>query len=348
MTMASTLLAVILSAGLPAQSDSAPVSPPVTPPIERAQLAQSISVELRTNRPTVPAGSEVIVEFVAQNRTAEPVTLFVPGTIPGKEKYQGMGLPLEHVFSGPNYRGLEIVSDAGAVVGDRVTRKPEFPVPPITLAPFGTVGLRFDVSRFYAGLRQPGVYTLRWQPYGGAAVSNTLTIKVVQLKQVIMDTDQGTITLRMLYDKAPKTVDNFLDLVNQKFYNGKTFHEVRKNLCILGGCPHGDGTGKRPDGATIDPEFNDTAFEAGTVAMSLAEPDEHSASCQFFISLARQPKWDGRYTAFAQAEGAESIATLRRIADLPTDADGRPTRPVRIKSMSVSDAPMSTVTSALP
>ena len=55
-----------------------------------------------------------------------------------------MGLPFEHVFSGTNYRGLEIAADGNPAMGDRVTRKPELPVPPITIAPFGTVGLRFD------------------------------------------------------------------------------------------------------------------------------------------------------------------------------------------------------------
>lgn len=328
--------ALIFAALLPAQNEP---PPPVdaAPPVERSFLAESISVELRAPRTTIEAGSEVFVEFVAINRTREPVTLFVPGVIPGKENYRGMGLPIEHVFSGPGFRGLEIATDGNPNMGDRVTQKPERPVPPITIAPFGTVGLRYDVSRHHPGLHQPGIYHLRWRPYGGAAESNTLTIRVVPQRRVTIDTDQGVMQLKLYYDRAPKTVENFLDLVNRKFYNGKTFHEVRKNLCIMGGCPIGDGTGKRPDGVTIDPEFSDTPFEVGTVAMSLAEPDEHSASCQFFICLSRQPKWDGHYTAFAQVDGADSIATLRRIADTPTDADGRPTRPIKIKSISVTD-----------
>jgi len=330
--------ALLLSVLLPGQADTEDPAPSIAPAVDRAFLAESISVELRAPRTTVEAGSEVLVEFVAINRTTEPVTLFVPGAIPGKEKYPGMGLPLEHVYSGPNYRALDIESNGNSTLGERITQKPERPVPPITIAPFATVGLRYDISRHYPGLRQPGTYNLRWRPYAAAAESNTLTIRVVQQRRVTIDTDQGSFQLKLLADRAPKTVDNFVDLVNRKFYNGKTFHEIRKNLCIMGGCPIGDGTGKRPDGLTIDPEFNDTPFEFGTVAMSLAEPDERSASSQFFICLSRQPKWDGHYTAFAQVDGADSIATLRRIAETETDRDGRPTRPIRIKSITVSDA----------
>lgn len=337
--------ALILATLLPAQNEPPvdtelppAVAPGAAPAVDRAFLSESISVELRAPRTTIEAGAEVVVEFVAVNRTSEPVTLFVPGVVPGKEKYLGMGLPLEHVYSAANFRGLEIATDTNPAMGDRDMRKPEKPVPPVTIAPFGTIGLRYDISRHHPGMRQPGVYHLRWRPYGGAAESNTLTLRIVPQRRVTVETDMGTMQFRLFYDRAPRTVENFVDLVNRKFYNGKTFHEVRRNLCIMGGCPIGDGTGKRPDGITIDAEFSNTPFEAGTVAMSLAEPDENSASCQFFICLSRQPKWDGHYTAFAQVDGPDSIATLRRIADTPTDADGRPTKPIRIKTITISDA----------
>jgi cyclophilin family peptidyl-prolyl cis-trans isomerase len=309
------------------------------PPGPEKPLSGVISVELRAPRTTVPVGGEVLVEFSVQNRTSEPITLTVPGALPGKEKYAGMGLPLEHVFSGPNYRGLEVATEENPVMGDRVTRKPEFPVPPMTLMPFGTVGLRFDVARFYPGLHQSGIYTLRWRPYGGAVEAAPLTIRVVQYKQVVMDTDMGSVTMRLLYDKAPKTVENFLELVEQRFYNGKSIHRVRPNVYLQGGSPTGDDGGKRPDGATLAPEFNDTPFELGTVAMALAEPDEHSASCQFFIALARIPAWDSKYTAFAQVVGPESLATLRKMSEVEADAAFRPKKPLKIQSMSAQDVP---------
>jgi len=337
MTIVMTWM-LLLSALLPAQT---PPEPQMMEPVGEVKLASLVRAEIRASRLVVPAGGEVMLEFVIQNKTAQPVTLRVPEAKAGRDATE-MGLPLEHVFSGPNFRALEVTSEQNPTMGERMTLRPEYPVPVITLAPFGTVGLRFDVSKkFYPGLHQVGTYVLKWRPYGGALESNTVVIKVVEYKQVVMDTEFGQVTLGLLYDKAPKTVDNFLELVRTRFYNGKTFHMVRPNLFLQGGCPNGDGTGRRPDGATLAPEFNDVPFDVGTVAMALAEPDLNSASCQFFICLARQPKWDGRYTAFAQVEGPESLTVLRRLSEAETTGppEYRPTKPLKIKSMSIQDVP---------
>ena len=302
-------------------------------------LVNSVRAELRAPKTLLPVGSPVIVEFALQNTTDEPVKLTVPGALTGKERIDiGMGLPLEHVYSGLNFRGLDIMTENNPTMGERVTRKPEFPIPPITLAPFGTIGLRFDVARFYPGLHQAGSFQLTWRPYAGALVSNTLSIQIVQYKQVTLETDIGSMTIQLLYDKAPRHVANFLELVERRFYNGKTFHIVYPNQFVLGGCPIGDGTGKRPDGITLPTEFNDTAFELGTLGMALIEGDPNSASSQFFICLSRQPAWDGRYTAFAQITGPQSVATLRRLGQVEIDDNHRPRKQLLIKSMTAMDA----------
>jgi hypothetical protein len=187
-------------------------------PLPERPLSQLVRAELRTPRTIVPVGSEVIVEFSIQNRTDAPVKLTVPGALPAKERTDnGMGLPLEHVFSGPFFRALEVTSEENPQMGDRVMRKPEYPVPAVTVAPFGTVGLRFDIARFYPGLHQSGKYKLVWKPYGGALESEPLVIDVVQYKQVTMETEYGSIVIEMLYDKAPRHVANFLELVEQRF-----------------------------------------------------------------------------------------------------------------------------------
>ncbi len=305
-------------------------------------LSNQILVELRLPRTTIPVGGEVVAEFVIINRTPEPVTLSVPNAAQSRVRLPEMGLPLEHIYSATNFRGLEVATDGNPRLGDRIVRKPDYPVPPVTIAPFGMVGLRFDIARFYPILHQSGTYVLRWSPYGGAVRSDPVTIKVVAFKQVVMDTNYGAVTMRLFYDKAPGHVENFLDLVRQRFYNGKSFHMVMANQFLLGGCPTGDGNGTRPDGVCIAPEFNDTPFEVGTVGMALVESperDDTTGSCQFFISLTRQPTWDGRYTAFAQVEGPESIAALRRMSQVAVDKDNQPVEPVRIKSMTVVDLP---------
>jgi peptidyl-prolyl cis-trans isomerase B (cyclophilin B) len=318
----------------PQEATSAPAGQPAKP------LSSQVRAVLRPAHTTLPVGGQVYVEFVIQNVTDEAVTLTVPGALRGKERPDlGMGLPLEHVFSGPDFRGLEIASERNPTMGNRITRKPEYPVPPITVAAFASVGLRFDVARFYPGLHQAGVYRLTWHPYGGAIEAPPVTINVVQYKQVVMETDQGTLTMRLLYDKAPRTVENFLDLVEKRFYNGKTFHCVYPNQFVLGGCPSGNGTGKRPDGGCIEPEFNDAPFEFGTVGMALIESDPKSASCQFFICLSRQKTWDGRYTAFAKVEGPASLETLQKMGSVAVDDQHRPVQPLVIKSMTAVEAP---------
>jgi cyclophilin family peptidyl-prolyl cis-trans isomerase len=304
-------------------------------------LSSMVRAELRLEKTVVPVGGKVIIEFAVYNLTDEKVTLSVPGALVGKERPDiGVGLPLEHVFSGPQFRALEVASEEVPNMGDRVTRKPEYPIPAITLAPFGVAGLRFDATRFYPGLHQAGVYELKWKPYGGALEAPPVVVTVVPYKQVMMETEYGTLTLQLLYEKAPRHVANFLELIDRRFYNGKVFHLVMPNQFILGGSPDGNGEGKRPDGLTLEPEFNDTAFEIGTVGMALLPGDPHSGSCQFFICLSRQPGWDGRYTAFAQIAGPQSLATLRRIGETATDANRRPESPLIIKSMSAVDAPL--------
>lgn len=328
---------VILSSALLMQAEPAAPAPDAA---AQKPLSSQIRVLLRADRAIVPVGSPVMLEFSVQNRTKDAITLSVPGALKGAENpAYGMGLPLEHVFSGPEFRGLEIASESNPKMGDRVTQKPQYPVPPITIAPFGAVGLRFDVSRFYPGLHQSGTYELRWRPYGGEVESPPLTIRVVSFKQAVIETDAGVMSMSLFYDKAPRHVENFIELANQRFYNGKRFHMLFANQFMLGGCPNGDGTGKRPDGLTIPAEFNDAPFEFGTVAMALIEGDPNSASCQFFICLADQPAWRGKYTAFGKITGPESLSTLRRIGEMPTDVDRRPIKPIIIKSISIVEAP---------
>lgn len=334
------LILSVTTAQTPPPGVDEPAAPPVEEQVVEEPISNAIRISLRADRTIVPVGSPVYVEFCIQNKTGSPVTLAVPGALKGKETSEhGMGLPLEHVFSGVNFRGLEIVAENNPDMGSRVTRKPQYPVPAITIAAYGTIGLRFDVARFYPGLHQSGKYELRWRPYAGAIETPPLVLEVVAYKQALIETNYGSMVMTLLYDKAPKHVENFIDLAQSRFYNNKTFHLVYQNQFILGGCPNGDGTGKRPDGRTLAPEFNDTPFELGTVGMALIQGDANSGSSQFFICLGRQSKWDGNYTAFGRIQGPESLETLRRLGEAPTDDARHPKEPLKIKSIVISDVP---------
>lgn len=134
------------------------------------------------------------------------------------------------------------------------------------------------------------------------------TVAPAKTKVAVLETAKGNITFKFFPDDAPKTVENFVHLTNQGFYNGLTFHRVVKTprpFVIQGGDPKGDGTGG--PGYTIPAEFNARPHLEGTVAMARTE-DPNSAGSQFYICLTPQPALDGKYTVFGQViEGLENI-----------------------------------------
>lgn len=150
----------------------------------------------------------------------------------------------------------------------------------------------------------------------------------VKYPQVVIETGLGNITVELYPDSAPKTVNNFLTLVNKKFYDGLTFHRIVKGFVIQGGDPKGDGSGNA--GYTIPAEFNGRKHLKGTLAMARAN-DPNSASCQFYICLAPQPYLDGKYTVFGEV--ISGIEVVDKIGSVKTGALDRPTTPVVIKKM---------------
>ena len=111
----------------------------------------------------------------------------------------------------------------------------------------------------------------------------------------------GVIIVQLDSEAAPKTVENFVKLVREDFYDGLTFHRVMENFMIQGGDPKGDGTGDGP--LKIVGEFKSNGYEndikhlRGTLSMARGN-DNNSASCQFFICNATSPHLDGSYAAF--------------------------------------------------
>jgi peptidyl-prolyl cis-trans isomerase B (cyclophilin B) len=296
---------------------------------------EHVKPELRTPRTTVNAGQPVWIEFVLRNTSDQPVEISVPGAVPSAVAASAMGLPVEHIFSGASWQALAITDGVRRRLGDNVRRPPSTAVPVIRLAAHCSVGIMLDAAQWYPTLRQPGRYALTWRPYGGLIKSDPLVVRIETLKQVTMQTELGQMTVQLLYDEAPQHVANFLDLAGQGFYNGTAFWRVVRGALIQGGDPKGDGTGLRPDGRTLEPEFNDTPFEAGTIGMALTPSDPDSGSCQFFICLRRMPVFDGQFTAFAQVVGERSFETLARIGSVQTDQADKPTQLVTIQSMTV-------------
>jgi peptidyl-prolyl cis-trans isomerase B (cyclophilin B) len=137
----------------------------------------------------------------------------------------------------------------------------------------------------------------------------------------IIETDKGTITIRLFASLAPQTVSNFIDLVNKGFYNGLTFHRVEPGFCIQGGCPNGDGSGvyfepgeqqkMRFLNLEASPSLRHNA--AGVVAMAHFPKNPNTASCQFYITLAPHSELDGKYSIFGGVtDGMDTVSKIAK------------------------------------
>ena len=150
---------------------------------------------------------------------------------------------------------------------------------------------------------------------------------------VVIEMDNGKkIEIELYPEHAPKTVANFLKLVNEGFYNGLTFHRVIPGFMIQGGDPQGNGMGGAKD--NIVGEFKANGFDnpikhtRGVISMARAY-NPNSASSQFFIMHADAPHLDGQYAAFGKV--ISGMDAVDEVASIPTDYSDRPKIAVRMK-----------------
>jgi len=150
--------------------------------------------------------------------------------------------------------------------------------------------------------------------------------------QAIIQTNHGPIHVELYPDDAPKTVDNFVKLANDGFYDRVIFHRVIPDFMIQGGDPTGTGSGG--PGYTFEDEFNHHKVERGALAMANAGPNTNGS--QFFVVTTEAAPWlDGKHTVFGRVtDGMDVVDT---IAEQPRDARDKPHEDVVIESVSVSD-----------
>ena len=150
--------------------------------------------------------------------------------------------------------------------------------------------------------------------------------------------DYGKITLELMPQQAPITLNNFLWLVKEGFYNGLTFHRVINGFMIQGGCPIGNGTGG--PGWSITGEFkangvdNTLRHKRGVISMARAQ-NPNSAGSQFFIMHQDAPHLDGMYAAFGKV--TDGIEVVDAIAGVETDRYDKPLKDVVIESAEITD-----------
>lgn len=145
-----------------------------------------------------------------------------------------------------------------------------------------------------------------------------------------------TIRLELYPETAPISVNNFISLINKKFYDGLVFHRVIRGFMIQGGCP--DGTGMGGPGYSIKGEFsqngvkNNLKHTEGVLSMARsAHPD--SAGSQFFIMHKNAPHLDGSYAAFGKV--IEGMEVVNKIAETHTNYNDRPLEPQVMETVTV-------------
>jgi cyclophilin family peptidyl-prolyl cis-trans isomerase len=151
------------------------------------------------------------------------------------------------------------------------------------------------------------------------------------MTDVTLETNHGPIELELHDSDAPKTVENFLKLSRDGFYDGIVFHRVIAGFMIQGGDPTGTGMGG--PGYQFEDEINSYLVERGALAMANAGPNTNGS--QFFIVVADACTWlDGLHTVFGKV--ASGMEVVDKIAELPVDAQDRPFDEVRIESVRIA------------
>jgi cyclophilin family peptidyl-prolyl cis-trans isomerase len=146
-----------------------------------------------------------------------------------------------------------------------------------------------------------------------------------------LHTNRGAIAVELFDADAPKTVDNFVKLARDGFYDGVIFHRVIPDFMIQGGDPTGTGSGG--PGYTFADEPNDRHVARGALAMANAGPNTNGS--QFFIVTAEACPWlDGKHTVFGRV--TDGMDVVDEISALETDARDRPREDVVIERVELA------------
>ncbi len=136
-----------------------------------------------------------------------------------------------------------------------------------------------------------------------------MTIDTSKQYTATIETEQGNLVLELFASDVPKTVNNFVFLAREGFYDGLTFHRVISDFMVQGGDPAGNGTGG--PGYTFADEFSDHTHVAGALSMANSGPDTNGS--QFFITYTPQHHLDGKHSVFGQlTEGMDVLEKIKQ------------------------------------
>ncbi len=150
-----------------------------------------------------------------------------------------------------------------------------------------------------------------------------------------METSEGTMTFDLLADRAPRTVNSFVFLARQKYFDGLTFHRVVKDFVLQGGDPKGDGSGG-PGYAFADELPRAGEYKVGSLAMANSGPNTNGS--QFFvISGPNGSSLPPSYSYFGQLQVGKGEDIIKKVDALSPAGDGPPTKPVTIISVTITE-----------
>ena len=131
------------------------------------------------------------------------------------------------------------------------------------------------------------------------------------MKVATIETNKGTIRLRLEDDKVPKTVANFEKLAKEGFYDGLKFHRVIADFMVQTGCPQGTGTGG--PGYKFGDEFHKELKHDGPGVLSMANSGPNTNGSQFFITHVATPWLDGKHSVFGRVlEGQDVVDSIQQ------------------------------------
>ena len=153
------------------------------------------------------------------------------------------------------------------------------------------------------------------------------------MSSATLHTSEGAIELELYPEDAPKTVENFVKLARDGFYDGVIFHRVIPDFMIQGGDPTGTGTGG--PGYQFEDELNEHRVVRGAFAMANAGPNTNGS--QFFIVTAEAAPWlDGKHTVFGRVTSGMDV--VDRISQADRDAHDRPREEITIERVELADS----------
>jgi cyclophilin family peptidyl-prolyl cis-trans isomerase len=169
---------------------------------------------------------------------------------------------------------------------------------------------------------------------GGSSKPETTAIPEAVPADAVVETSEGSFTIRLNAVEAPNAVGSFEKLARDGFFDGLGFHRIVPGFVIQGGDPKGDGTGG-PGYTTVDPPPADTQYVKGVVAMAKrGDEAAGSAGSQFFVVLGGNVGLPPDYAVLGKV--TSGMATVERIGELG-GPDERPTKPVTIKKITIRE-----------